>query len=159
MIMSRDDGILRVGPEDAGELLDLLKTFTEEVLPEEDSGALRSGYAKFIALEGPQGRLVSYVLRRAGKPVGCVQLFRYSHPPMLDEPASYVEGELLNLYVLPAERRKGCGQALLDRLFEDARKEGLRCIRLNSSPEAEGLYEKNGFKAPPFKVYAKWIKP
>lgn len=58
------------------------------------------------------------------------------------------EAELQNLAVLPAYRRHGAAQALLDALFAEARKRGCRSVFLEVAAGNEGaqaLYRKNGF--------------
>lgn len=58
------------------------------------------------------------------------------------------EAELQNLAVLPACRRHGVAQALLDALFAEARKRGCNSVFLEvaaGNDGAQALYRKNGF--------------
>jgi GNAT superfamily N-acetyltransferase len=146
------------GWRERDDLLDLLETFVREVLPEKDSRAVRAAYARHLATRRAARTMRSLVLYRAGRPIGCAQLFHYPHPPMLDTDA-FREAEVMNVYVVEPERRGGCGRMLMDRLIAEARGLGVRNLRLNSSPVAERLYESCGFKAPPFKDYTLWLEP
>lgn len=75
---------------------------------------------------------------------------------MLDR-KEYKDAELMNFYVIKEYRNKGLGQKLLDRINKEVVKQDIDCVRLNSSPDAESIYERNGYKQPPFKVYQKWF--
>ena len=59
-----------------------------------------------------------------------------------------LECYLAELYVVPDQRGRGLGRALMDEVFEVARREGAGHIELNSSHDdvaARALYEKLGF--------------
>lgn len=72
-----------------------------------------------------------------------------------EEPAGFVmtrgaadEEELLLIAVAPPFRRRGLGQLLIDRLFEDARERGVRRIflEMRQGNPAINLYRNAGFK-------------
>ncbi|WP_159993448.1 GNAT family N-acetyltransferase [Roseomonas sp. 18066] len=74
-----------------------------------------------------------------GQPIGCVALRRLALPGV---------AEMKRLYVAPAGRGKGLGQALLDAILAEAGARGLTEIRLDTLPgmvAAQGLYLKAGF--------------
>lgn len=57
--------------------------------------------------------------------------------------------ELVKMYVAKKFRGNGYGQTLLNKCFEQARKEGYKKMYIESMPElknALGMYEKNGFE-------------
>jgi ribosomal protein S18 acetylase RimI-like enzyme len=59
-----------------------------------------------------------------------------------------LECYLAELYVVPGKRGQGIGRALMDEVFEVARKQGAGHIELNTSDDdvaARALYEKLGF--------------
>ncbi len=66
-------------------------------------------------------------------------------------------GEVKRMYVAPVARGKRIGKALLDALEAHARRQGIRCLRLetgNRQPEALGLYRAAGYgDIPPFAGY------
>ena len=60
------------------------------------------------------------------------------------------EGELVDIAVLPAYRKKGLGQMLMTALLTQAREQGTENLYLEvrqSNTPARNLYEKNGFTA------------
>ena len=57
-------------------------------------------------------------------------------------------GELKRMFVSPEARGYRLGRLLLDRIEEEARREGLPCLRLETGihqPEALGLYRAAGY--------------
>ena len=54
---------------------------------------------------------------------------------------------VMNMYTLPAWRRRGIAGELLKRLVNHARTNGCRHISLHTMPGARGVYERVGFKA------------
>ena len=61
----------------------------------------------------------------------------------------FENGDITNIAVHPQYRNRGIGQQLLNRLFEEADKEGLEYLHLEvrvSNKEAIPLYLKNGFE-------------
>ncbi len=148
-------------PVDLGnlsELLDLIEEFVKEVIPEKSSSKVRQDYLRYFERNGVANDLLSFLLYDNGRVIGCVEVFYRKHPPMLDT-EEYIEGEVMNLYVVKSERNRGYGKQLLDHIFKEANKLQIQCLRLTSSPMAERLYERNGFKTPSFKVYMRWNKP
>ena len=59
--------------------------------------------------------------------------------------SSSSEGEVKGLFVSPQWTGKGIGSALVRCLEEKARVDGCETMRLNSSLNAEGFYEKMGY--------------
>ena len=88
------------------------------------------------ALAGPSLRF--FVARRDGWALGCGAL--------RIDPAGY--GEVKRMFVSPEARGLKLGRRLLDRIEEEARREGLACLRLETGihqPEALGLYRSAGY--------------
>ncbi len=139
------------------QLLDLLRDFALEFISEECSIRARNEYKTYFTRYGISSRLPSLLLYKNEIPIGCGQIFYYNHPPFLNT-EEYIEGEVYNLYVTKNERNKGYGKLLLDALFDLAKSLNIKCLRLNSSPDAERFYERNGFKVPVSKAYIKWEK-
>lgn len=79
-----------------------------------------------------------FLARRDGAAVGCAAL--------RVDPSGY--GEVKRMFVSPQARGGRIGEALLDRLAEQARAEGLSALLLETGihqPEAVALYRKAGF--------------
>ena len=93
----------------------------------------------FLDLDGllePRARL--YIAEINGEPVGIGGL----------RPLAAHEAEIKRMYVRPSSRGLGVGQAILQRLIDDARALGYRTIRLDSARfmhEAHALYRRFGF--------------
>lgn len=88
------------------------------------------------ALTGPSVRF--FVARRAGRALGCGAL--------RIDPAGW--GELKRMFVSPEARGLKVGRCLLERIEEEARREGLGTMRLETGmhqPEALGLYRSTGY--------------
>lgn len=60
----------------------------------------------------------------------------------------YLEADILNMYTLPAYRRKGISSHILERLIAEAKKMGISKLALHTSKDGEELYKKYGFKIP-----------
>ncbi len=64
--------------------------------------------------------------------------------------ASYLEGDILNMYTLPEYRRKGVGSMILEGLLKMARERGLSKVALHTSHDGEHLYRSSGFAEPQY---------
>lgn len=64
----------------------------------------------------------------------------------------YLEGDILNMYTVPHQRRKGVSALILERLIEEARERGISKIALHTTKAGEKLYRKQGFKEPVYPV-------
>ena len=64
----------------------------------------------------------------------------------------YLEGDILNMYTLPEERRKGYSAVILQELIGEAKRRGISKISLHTSKDGEKLYRKFGFNEPHYPV-------
>ncbi len=64
----------------------------------------------------------------------------------------YLEGDILNMYTVPEERRKGYSAIILQELIDEARRRGISKISLHTSKDGEKLYRKFGFIEPVYPV-------
>lgn len=126
---------------DVTRLLEALDAYQGALYPPESNHFLGVD-----ALAAPAVRF--FVARRQGAALGCAAL--------RVDAAGY--GELKRMFVTPAARGLGLGRWLLDRIEEQARQEGLHCVRLETGihqPEALGLYRSAGYvEREPFGDYA-----
>lgn len=92
----------------------------------------------FVDVEGLAAPNVRFIVARRGTvAVGCGAL-------RID--VGY--GELKRMYVVPAARGHRLGRLILDRIEAEARRAGLRCLRLETGihqPEALALYRAAGY--------------
>lgn len=105
-----------------------------EALDAYQSGLYPPESNHFLDVDGLAGPSVRFfVARRDGQALGCAGL--------RIDPAGW--GELKRMFVSPEARGLKLGRRLLDRIEEEARREGLGCVRLETGihqPEALGLY-------------------
>jgi len=116
---------------DVVRLIEALDAYQTGLYPPESNHFLDLG-----ALAEPSVRF--FVARRDGKVLGCAAL--------RIDPAGY--GELKRMFVSPEARGLKLGRRLLERIEEEARREGLGCMRLETGihqPEALGLYRSTGY--------------
>ena len=64
----------------------------------------------------------------------------------------YLEGEILNMYTLPDERRKGYSSLILKELLNEAERRGISKVSLHTSKDGEALYRSFGFSDPIYPV-------
>ena len=64
----------------------------------------------------------------------------------------YLEGDILNMYTIPDERRKGISSLILQELINEAKRRGISKISLHTSKDGEKLYRKFGFSEPIYPV-------
>lgn len=64
----------------------------------------------------------------------------------------YLEGDILNMYTIPDERRKGISSLILQELINEAKRRGISKISLHTSKDGEKLYRKFGFREPIYPV-------
>jgi putative acetyltransferase len=116
---------------DVERLLDALDAYQSALYPTESNHFL-----DVEALAAPDVRF--FVARRDGRALGCGAL-------RIDA-TGY--GELKRMFVTPDARGLKLGRRILDRIEEEARREGLACVRLETGihqPEALGLYRAAGY--------------
>ena len=116
---------------DVVRLIEALDVYQSGLYPPESNHFLDP-----VALSGPDLRF--FVARQAGQAVGCGAI--------RIDPAGY--GEVKRMFVSPEARGLKIGRRILDRIEEEARREGLACLRLETGihqPEALGLYRSAGY--------------
>lgn len=62
--------------------------------------------------------------------------------------STYLEGDILNMYTLPAFRRRGISSRILEALLSEAKNMGISKVALHCSKDGEPLYRKYGFSDP-----------
>jgi GNAT superfamily N-acetyltransferase len=90
------------------------------------------------------GTLHSWFAEEDGRRVGVVSVLVLDLPPRPDD-ARRLEGYVLNLFVEPAARGRGCGRALFEAAAALAPELGLRRLFLKATPDGRPLYEAAGF--------------
>jgi putative acetyltransferase len=116
---------------DVERLIEALDVYQAGLYPPESNHFL-----DLEALAVPDVRF--FVARRDGQALAC--------GAVRIDPTGY--GEVKRMFVAPEARGLKLGRRLLDRIEEEARREGLGCLRLETGihqPEALGLYRSAGY--------------
>ena len=98
----------------------------------------------FVEREVGAGRLLTWLAFAGPDAVGIVSLLLWPRPPLPEDPRSF-EGYVINMYVVPAARRKGLGRELLEICTDGARRAGVRKLVLHPTADGLPLYEAAGF--------------
>ncbi len=112
-----------------------------EAGPHED--ALRAANRATFAELLPRATIL---LACAGeRPIGSASMHDFERFPSLENPCAR-EGYVSHVFVDRAWRRRGVGKALVEALVADARRRGLRRVRLHATESGRLLYEHVGFR-------------
>ena len=143
--------IREAGRQDAPLLLGLIQESFETLYRR--VGLTPANFSRHAAHMGPEWVLEQmdtgnrfFILEDSGLACGCVAL----------RTADAGAVELRRLAVLPARRRRGCGQALVAHVVAEARCLGARRIMLGlwaTDPELRRWYERRGFAVTETKTY------
>ena len=115
--------------------------------PDEDPALWQATLAYFTrAME--EGSARSWLVEVEGEAVACGTLALFVRPPYPGNLAGR-EAYLLNMYTLPAWRKRGMASALLDAMAAHAREQRLGKLWLHASEQGRPLYERLGFVSNP----------
>lgn len=115
--------------------------------PQADPALWQATCAYFSAAEADGGAR-SWVVEVDGGLVACGTLAFFVRPPYPGN-LSGREAYLLNMYTLPAWRKRGMASALLSAMAAHAREQQLGKLWLHASDEGRPLYERMGFVTNP----------
>lgn len=111
-------------------------------------GALWQATEAYFSAAARDGSARSWLVEVDGEAVACGTLALFVRPPYPGNLAGR-EAYLLNMYTLPAWRKRGMASALLDVMAAYARELRLGKLWLHASEEGRPLYERLGFVANP----------
>lgn len=140
------------------EQIELLTKYRMEYLEEmqgelspEYKAELEKGLNEYFS-EAMQGeRFFAYMALQGEKVVSFGAMVIKKIPGDANKPL-YLEGDILNMYTLPEERRKGYSAVILQELIDEAGRRGISKISLHTSKDGEKLYRKFGFNEPHYPV-------
>ena len=112
--------------------------------PDTDLGTLAPATRDFFQRNLATGAHVAFLCEEDGAIIATAGLTLFEMPPTAKLPNGRV-AKLMNMYVVPAQRRRGVAQALLRFVADHAAAHGYHKIMLNSSPMGEALYRSFGF--------------
>jgi ribosomal protein S18 acetylase RimI-like enzyme len=94
-----------------------------------------------------EGSFFALLAEKDGKVVSYGGMVLKKIPGDLNQ-SSYLEGDILNMYTLPAYRRQGYSSMILQQLLTEAKTMGVSKVALHCSRDGEPLYRKFGFGDP-----------
>jgi len=114
-----------------------------------DAGALDemcNASAEYFERDLPTGAFRAWIAEVDRRPIASIGLVIHSVPPSPTRPQG-TEAYVMNLVTLPPHRRQGIATALLDRVLETARAEGVPIASLHATEAGRAVYERAGFRA------------
>jgi GNAT superfamily N-acetyltransferase len=139
--------VRRASAEDVETLVEmrvaLLRTvgnLTGDLEAKEIGDAIRA----YMAQEMPAGRYVAFIAQAGERAVGCGGLTFYVRPPYAGNPPGK-EAYLMGMYTIAEWRGKGVGTALVQKLLEYAKAQGVGRVWPHTEPGARSLYSRAGF--------------
>lgn len=136
--------------------IEFLKSLGEapsEAAVEELSSHLRDYFIKALA----NGSYLCYYATCKNEIAGIGSLVAREQPGHFKNPVGTV-GYLINMYTVPAYRRKGICGYLLDRLTDDAKEKGITAFELLATKEGEYVYTQHEFKLHHEPLYRRYTK-
>jgi GNAT superfamily N-acetyltransferase len=98
-----------------------------------------------------RGEFVGMMAEEEGQPLSFGGMVIKRIPGDFNQ-ASYTEADILNMYTIPAARRRGISTAILDALKNEAISMGISKLALHASAAGEPLYRRFGFNDPVYPV-------
>jgi len=98
-----------------------------------------------------QERIFAFMAELEGEVVSFGAMVVKKIPGDFDQ-AVYLEGDILNMYTVPNQRKKGFSALILKRLIDEAKNRGISKIALHTTKAGEKLYKNQGFQEPIYPV-------
>ncbi len=122
----------------------LLLRAVGDVTSDSDAKEIADAIRTYIVQEMPAGRYVAFIAEVGKCAVGSGGLAFYVRPPYCGNPSGR-EAYLMGMYTIAEWRGKGVGTALVEKLVEYARAQGVGRVWLHTEPGARSLYDRAGF--------------
>jgi len=142
--------IRKIGPEDILTLVDYRLIYLSELqgyMEENYRQKLRRDLTVYFEKAIHEGRFTAVLAEKEGKAVSFGGLVIKEIPGDANR-STYLEGDILNMYTIPEERRKGISSLILEQLLAEAKQLGLTKVALHTSKDGEKLYRKYQFTEP-----------
>lgn len=131
--------------EDVESLTDLRLAFLAKVSrPSMPVPSLRGEPRRYFAESLSTGEFVAYLAVADSRVVASSGLVFHHHPPSITNPTGR-EAYIMNMYTLPAWRRRGIATRLLNLLVDHARQNNCGKISLHALPNGRSIYINAGF--------------
>lgn len=114
-------------------------------IPEgKDVGQLMDANLRYVRDHVRDGTFVLAIASEDGADVGCGAMCQYDEMPSPDNPSGRC-AYLMNVYTRAAFRGKGVATSVVNFLTDEARRRGCGKTYLETTADAERMYEKAGF--------------
>jgi GNAT superfamily N-acetyltransferase len=146
----------------AADVADLIKLRIEFSLAlggqksSEEIDSLGKQLALYLIKALDNNTCVFYLARHQGTAVGIGGLLVREGPGNFKNPDG-IWAYLINMYTVPAFRRKGICARILNLLVEDAHQQGIKAFELHATKEGEYVYTQNGFEMHNEPTYRKYL--
>lgn len=134
---------------DIPQLIYLRLQFLKEIYPKADNSQddqLKDHLRSYLTEHLSHDNFVNWFADKDGEVVGSAGIVFYNQPPLyhnLEGKVAYI----LNVYTLPAYRRRGIAKTLLQKIMAEAKRRNTGKVSLHTSKEGRALYEQFGFLA------------
>lgn len=137
--------IRRATADDAAIMAQLRDEMATEMRPDDPHDpTFRERLRQYWAEMLPDERVIAWLAEEEGAVVGMTALLLHHHPPRPF--GERRRGYVTSVYVVPAYRRRGIGQALMEAAQEYGREHGLQRLELRTSEQGRSLYAALGFE-------------
>ena len=103
-----------------------------------------------------ENRLIAFLGEMDEKVVSLGAIVKKEIPGDFNK-ATYLEGDILNMYTVPEARQKGISSLILEKLIEAAKRHGISKLALHSTKDGENIYRRFGFSEPEYPYLEKVI--
>lgn len=137
----------RAGEEHLDTLINCRIAFLSEHFgeqPEESVNELKLHLRQYFT-EALNKKYVCWLAKDGEEVVGIGGMTIREHPGSFRNPGGTM-GYIMNMYTVPAYRRKGISSAILHKLVESGREMGIGMFELQATQLGEPVYRKYGFK-------------
>jgi GNAT superfamily N-acetyltransferase len=121
--------------------------FTESGRPRDRIAAMVPSFRDWLAPRLADGRYFGFVAEQDGRPAGAIGLMVIDWPPHPFHPADGRRGYVLNVFVEPAQRRRGLARSLLVAAEAEFARRGLSYAVLHPTEAGRALYESLGWES------------
>jgi hypothetical protein len=112
---------------------------------QEAINALRKQMTDYFSKATANNTCISFIARCNGMTAGIGSVHLREMPGNFKNPSGKW-GYIMNMYTLPAFRRKGVCKCILDLLIEEGKKYGITAFELHATKEGELVYKQNEFE-------------
>jgi len=110
-----------------------------------DAAALREALLGYFTEGMKDNGYIAWLAVDDGTIVATSGLSFLVFPPSFRNPTGRV-AYIMNMYTLPAYRRRGIGSALFEKMIDEARRRGYGKLSLHATEMGRSLYARYGFK-------------